>query len=97
MSQSKEIIVGGESGEGGCVQGGDVTLLDEHVLVVVVSRAFHSATVVSSVLFFCDHLPHPSQSFSAVSGCHSGFIFHCTNPQDGVIKSYVKYKRVATG
>jgi hypothetical protein len=31
------------------------------------------------------------------SGVHSGFIFHCTNPQDGVIKSYVKDKTGSDG
>jgi hypothetical protein len=31
------------------------------------------------------------------SGVHSGFIFHCTKPQDGVIKSYVKDKTGSDG
>jgi hypothetical protein len=63
VSQSKEIIVGGELTRGVYkrgVQGGSVALRWVQHVGVAVSRAFQSATVVSSI--FCDHLPHFSQT-----------------------------------
>jgi len=72
-------------------------------VLVAVSRAFpsRSATVVSSILFFCDHLSHFSHSIILSNIQFPGVIqvlfFHCTNPQDGVIKSYVKDKTSSDG